>query len=70
MGPLHGIRIVEIAGIGPTQLCGMLLADMGAQVIRLRRPAAADPGVELPDRFDLMNRGRPSIDIDLKSDRG
>mgnify|MGYP001819463819 CR=1 FL=1 len=70
MGPLHGIRIVEIAGIGPTQLCGMLLADMGAQIIRLRRPAAADPGVEVPDRFNLMNRGRPSIDVDLKSSRG
>ena len=70
MGPLQGIRIVEIAGIGPTQLCGMLLADMGAQVIRLRRAAAADTGIDLPDRFDVMNRGRPSIDVDLKSERG
>ena len=70
MGPLHGIRIVEIAGIGPTQLCGMLLADMGARIIRLRRPGAADPGVDLPDRFNVMNRGRPSIDVDLKSDQG
>ena len=70
MGPLNGIRIVEIAGIGPTQFCGMLLADMGAQIIRLRRPGAADPGVDLPDRFNLMNRGRPSIDVDLKSDAG
>jgi alpha-methylacyl-CoA racemase len=70
MGPLHGIKIVEIAGIGPTQLCGMLLADMGAQIIRLRRPVAPDAGVEVPDRFNLMNRGRPSIDVDLKSDSG
>jgi alpha-methylacyl-CoA racemase len=70
MGPLHGIRIVEIAGIGPTQMCGMLLADMGAQIIRLRRPAAADPGVDVPDRFNLMNRSRPTIDVDLKSDEG
>ena len=70
MGPLHGIRIVEIAGIGPTQFCGMLLADMGAQIVRLRRPAAADPGVDLPDRFNLMNRGRPTIDVDLKSGAG
>ena len=70
MGPLIGIRIVEIAGIGPTQFCGMLLADMGAQIIRLRRPAAADPGVDLPDRFNLMNRGRPTVDVDLKSDAG
>ena len=70
MGPLNGIKIVEIAGIGPTQLCGMLLADMGAQVIRLRRPPAGNPGVEIPDRFNLMNRSRPTIDVDLKSDRG
>ena len=70
MGPLHGIRIIEIAGLGPTQFCGMLLADMGAQIIRLRRPGAADPGVAVPDRFNLMNRGRPAIDVDLKSDEG
>ena len=70
MGPLHGIRFIEIAGIGPTQFCGMLLADMGAQVLRLRRPAAADPGVDVPDRVNLMNRGRPTIDVDLKSDEG
>ena len=70
VGPLHGIRIIEIAGIGPTQFCGMLLADMGARILRLRRPAAADPGVDVPDRFNLMNRGRPTVDVDLKSDEG
>lgn len=70
MGPLHGFRIVEIAGLGPTQFCGMLLADMGAQIIRLDRPAAADPGVHVPERFNLMNRGRPTIEVDLKSDAG
>jgi alpha-methylacyl-CoA racemase len=48
----------------------MLLADMGAQIVRVRRPSAADPGVDLPDRFNLMNRGRPTIDVDLKSDAG
>ncbi len=70
MGPLHGTRIIEIAGLGPTQLCGMLLADMGADILRLRRPAEADRGVDLPARFNLMNRGRPTIDVDLKSDAG
>ncbi len=70
VGPLRGIRIIEIAGIGPTQFCGMLLADMGAQIIRLRRPAAANPGVDIPDRFNLMNRGRPTVDVNLKSDKG
>jgi alpha-methylacyl-CoA racemase len=70
MGPLSGIRIVEMAGIGPTQFCGMLLADMGAQILRIRRPAAATTGVEIPERFNLMNRGRPAVDVDLKSDQG
>jgi crotonobetainyl-CoA:carnitine CoA-transferase CaiB-like acyl-CoA transferase len=70
VGPLAGIRVVEIAGIGPTQFCGMLLADMGARILRLRRPGAADPGLDVPDRFNLMNRGRPTVDVDLKSDQG
>ena len=70
MGPLSGIRVIEIAGIGPTQFCGMLLADMGAEILRLRRPAAAATGVEIPERFNLMNRGRATVDVDLKSDQG
>jgi alpha-methylacyl-CoA racemase len=70
MGPLHGFRIVEIAGIGPTQFCGMLLADMGAQIIRIDRPHDADPGVALPAKYNLMNRSRPTIEVDLKDERG
>jgi len=70
MGPLQGFHIVEIAGIGPTQFCGMLLADMGASVIRLERPGGADVGVGLPAKFNLMNRSRPAITVDLKSSAG
>jgi len=70
MGPLQGCKIIEIAGIGPSQFCGMLLADMGAQLIRVDRPGTADPGVAIPARFNLMNRGRSSIIVDLKSARG
>jgi alpha-methylacyl-CoA racemase len=70
MGPLHGFRIVEIAGIGPGQFCGMLLADMGAQLIRVVRPADADPGLDVPARYNLMNRGRPAIVVDLKERQG
>ena len=70
MGPLHGVKVVEIAGIGPGPFCGMLLADMGAQVIRVARDGASDPAVEIPARFDLMNRSRPTITADLKSSRG
>lgn len=70
MGPLHGFRIVEIAGIGPTQFCGMLLADMGAHIIRIDRPHDADLGIDLPAKFNLMNRSRPTIEVDLKSEAG
>jgi len=70
MGPLKGFRIVEIAGIGPSQFCGMLLADMGASIIRIDRPAGADPGTGIPDKFNLMNRSRPTIAADLKSGPG
>ena len=70
MGPLHGYKIVEIAGIGPGQLCGMLLADMGAQLIRIDRDSRAVRGVDIPARFNLMNRSRPAIVVDLKNPEG
>ena len=70
MGPLQGVRIVEFAGIGPGPMCAMLLADMGASVIRLDRPTRSDLGVPRPDRFDLLHRGRPSVAIDLKHPDG
>lgn len=70
MGPLEGFRIVEIAGIGPGQLCGMLLADMGAELIRIDRPKDAPGMLSVPDRFNLMNRSRPVLRIDLKDPQG
>lgn len=70
MGPLKGFKIIEMAGIGPGPLCGMLLADMGAQVIRIERLAAAGLGVPLPAKFNLMNRSRPAIGVDLKHSEG
>ena len=70
MGPLKGFKIVEMAGIGPGPLCGMLLADMGAQVIRIDRLADAGLGVPLPAKFKLMNRSRPAIAVDLKHAEG
>jgi len=68
MGPLTGFRMIEIAGIGPGQFCGMLLADMGAQLIRIDRTAATDLG--MPSKYNLMNRSRPAIGVDLKSQSG
>jgi alpha-methylacyl-CoA racemase len=70
MGPLQGRRIVEIAGIGPGQFCGMLLADMGAQVLRIVRADGHDFAATMPDRFNLMNRSRPAVVVDLKRPEG
>ncbi|TPQ43819.1 CaiB/BaiF CoA transferase family protein [Cupriavidus pinatubonensis] len=65
-GPLAGVRIIELAGIGPGPLAGMMLADMGAEVLRIERPGETDLGVRRERRFDLMLRGRKSIALDLK----
>ncbi len=70
MGPLRGDRVVEFAGIGPGPMCAMLLADLGATVIRLDRPAPSHLGVPKPVRFDLLLRGRPSVAVDLKHAEG
>jgi alpha-methylacyl-CoA racemase len=68
-GPLRGLRVVELAGIGPAPFCGMLLADLGADVVRVDRPGgAAVPGGNR--RFDLLGRGKRSIAVDLKHERG
>lgn len=70
MGPLNGIKIVEFAGIGPGPFAAMMLADMGAEVIRLDRSSAVRPdGLDQP-HGDLLNRGRRSIGLDLKQDAG
>ncbi len=70
MGPLKDFKIIEIAGIGPGPFCGMLLADMGAQVMRIDRLADAGLGVPLPAKYKLMNRSRPTIAVDLKHSDG
>lgn len=61
--PLAGLRLIEFAGIGPGPFAGMMLADMGAEIIRIDRPAPPDKNPEL----DFMNRGRKSLVLDLKS---
>ena len=53
MGPLAGIKIVELAGIGPGPMCAMLLADLGATVLRIDRPEPSDLGVPRPVRAAL-----------------
>ena len=69
-GPLSGYRIIEIAGIGPGPFAAMLLADMGAEVIRVERAQAVrGPAPETP-HYDVMLRGRRNIAIDLKHPDG
>jgi len=70
MGPLEGIRIVEFAGIGPGPFCATLLADMGADVLRIERLTPSDLGLPSEPRFDPLGRGRRSVAVDLKSPRG
>jgi len=70
VGPLDGIRIVELAGIGPAPHAGMLLSDLGAEVIRVDRTKGGTFGDWKERRFDVLGRGRRSIALDLKHPRG
>lgn len=68
MGPLKGIRVVEIAGLAPGPYCAMMLADMGADVLRIERPGGTRTHA-IP-RLSLLNRSRRTVVIDLKSPHG
>jgi alpha-methylacyl-CoA racemase len=73
MGPLDGVRIVELAGIGPGPFCAMLLSDMGAEVIRVDRAAMVGLDTDRDGndaRFNLLARGRRNIAVDLKNPAG
>lgn len=69
MGPLTGIKVVELAGIGPGPMCAMLLADLGATVIRIERREPVDLGIKRPLKFNLVLRNRKAIALDLKQPR-
>lgn len=70
MGPLQGVKIIELAGIGPVPLCGMMLADMGAEVIRVDRAVGAIGGIQVERPYDVLGRGRKSIRVNLKDPEG
>ncbi|MFE3487882.1 CaiB/BaiF CoA transferase family protein [Streptomyces griseus] len=67
-GPLTGVRVVELAGIGPGPFAAMLLADLGADVVRVDRPGGA--GIGIAPASDLTNRNKRSVLLDLKGDEG
>ncbi|HAE01478.1 MAG TPA: carnitine dehydratase, partial [Rhodospirillaceae bacterium] len=74
-GPLSGVKIVELTGIGPVPYAAMIMADLGAEVIRIDRPGgypAPDPLLDFAamDRASIFYRSRPMIRVDLKSQAG
>jgi alpha-methylacyl-CoA racemase len=67
MGPLQGVKIIEVGGIGPGPFCGMMLSDMGADVIRIERKGQASL---TEPKYDVMMRNRRSMGIDLRKPEG
>ncbi|MGY0071109.1 CaiB/BaiF CoA transferase family protein [Streptomyces sp. QTS137] len=67
-GPLTGVRVVELAGIGPGPFAAMLLADLGADVVRVDRPGG--PGIGIDPAYDVTNRNKRSVVVDLKAPDG
>lgn len=69
-GPLNGLRIVELAGLGPAPFCGMVLADLGAEVVRVDRRGSVNDWLLSSPIHDVHNRGKRSIVLDLKNPAG
>ncbi|MFC5719352.1 CaiB/BaiF CoA transferase family protein [Streptomyces gamaensis] len=67
-GPLTGVRVVELAGIGPGPFAAMLLGDLGADVVRIDRPGG--PGLHIDPAYDVTNRNKRSVIVDLKTPAG
>ncbi|PPR15351.1 MAG: Succinyl-CoA--L-malate CoA-transferase beta subunit, partial [Alphaproteobacteria bacterium MarineAlpha9_Bin7] len=70
VGPLKGLKILELAGIGPAPLCCSLMSDLGADVLRIDRTFDSKLGLPRDRRTDLLRRGRKSVSVDLKHARG
>jgi alpha-methylacyl-CoA racemase len=67
---LTGVRVLELSSMGPVPFCGMLLGDMGADVLRIDRVDSSDNGIELDELYDLRGRNKRSARIDLKHPKG
>ena len=66
MGPLHGLKVIELAKIGPGPIAAMLLTDLGATTLRIDRKEPSGLSMSRPARFDLLLRNRRSLPLDLK----
>ncbi|MCK9540721.1 MAG: CoA transferase [Novosphingobium sp.] len=69
-GPLSGVRVVELGGVGPVPFCGMYFADMGADVVRIERPLGADPLSQSRRKLNLLARGKQTIAMDFRGAEG
>lgn len=69
-GPLAGLTVVELAGLGPVPLAGLMLAEMGARVVRIERPSNDRAFLRLPPQYDLDRHGREILTVDLKRPEG
>jgi alpha-methylacyl-CoA racemase len=65
-GPLAGLKVIEMPAIGPVPFCGMLLADLGADVLRIDRTGEVDLGLPVEPKYELLGRGKRSLALDLK----
>lgn len=70
MGPLAGLKVVELAGVGPLPFCTMMLGDMGADILRVERVGKAETDRDLSTKYDLRSRNKRSVAIDLKRPEG
>jgi alpha-methylacyl-CoA racemase len=66
-GPLSGLKVIEMPAIGPVPFCGMLLADLGADVLRIDREGDVDLGLPIEPKYELLGRGKRSLALDLKN---
>jgi len=69
-GPLAGLSVIEMAGLGPVPLAGLMLAELGARVVRVERKAKAQAFLHVPPEYDLDRHGRDIVKVDLKDPRG
>ena len=68
--PLEGLKVIEMAALGPVPFCSMMLADMGADVVRIDRSGSAGLGFQMDNRFDMTSRGHRSVSLDLRCSQG
>jgi len=69
-GPLAGLTVIEMAGLGPVPFAALMLSEMGAEVLRIERADAREPPLSLPEAYDLDRHGRSILKLDLKRPDG